>query len=62
VGFTALFTIILCFVANVTALQSTDNCEQVTRVLPEDGAVCAETCRSDLINNIYIYIQLHGEF
>ena len=60
-GFTTLFTIILCFVTNVTALQSADSCEQVTRVLPEDGAVCAETCKSDLINN-NICIQLHGGF
>jgi hypothetical protein len=33
-----------------------DSFEQVTRVLPEDGAVRAETRRTDLINNIYIYI------
>jgi hypothetical protein len=30
--------------------------EQVTRVLPEDGAVCAETCWRHMINYIYIYI------
>jgi hypothetical protein len=28
----------------------------VTKFLPKDGALCAETCRRDLINNIYIYI------
>jgi hypothetical protein len=60
VGFTTLFTIILCFVTNVTTLQSADSCKQVTRVLPEDVAVCVETCRRDLINNICI--QLRGGF
>ena len=25
--------------------------EQVARFLPEDGAVCVETCRRNLINN-----------
>ena len=60
-GFTTLFTIILCFVTNVTTLQTADSCEQVIRVIPEDVAVCAEISRRDLINN-NICIQLHGEF
>jgi hypothetical protein len=30
--------------------------KQVTRFLPKNGAVCAEACRRDLINNIYIYL------
>ena len=25
--------------------------KQVTRILPEDGAVCAKTCRRDLVDN-----------
>jgi hypothetical protein len=29
--------------------------KQVTRFLPENGAICAETCRRDLINNIHIF-------
>ena len=28
----------------------------MTSVLPEDGTVSSETCRSDLINDICIYI------
>jgi len=47
------------FVTNVTILLLTDSLEQVTRFLPVAGAVCAETCRRDLINNIYIYMYMY---
>ena len=51
---------ILCFVTNVTISQYANCFEQVTGVLPEDGAVCAEACTRDLINiNIYSTVCVH---
>jgi hypothetical protein len=59
VGLTSLFTIIRTIATNVTALQSADSFEQVTRVLLEDGTVCVEACRRDLIIIQYIYIYIY---
>ena len=49
--------LMLCSRCNI--ITKTDSFEQVTTVLPDDGAVCAETWR-DLINNIYIYIYIYS--
>jgi hypothetical protein len=39
-------------------IQLANSFEQMTGVPPQDGAVCPETCRRDLINN-HVYIQLY---
>ena len=49
-----IYIYILRYATDVTKLQSADSFEQVTRFLPEDGAVSVETRGRYLINNIYI--------
>jgi hypothetical protein len=49
---------ILFYATDVITLQSADSFEHVTRFLPEDGAVCAETCSIYLKNNIYFKLEV----